>query len=344
MAEDDSRTEKSSTQKSAKPSAESKKKDKVKKQSSLKQSTEATTSESKEILPTVPPTGFLSFHHNVITPELEKYAAEKLNETPETRAKALREFHELVDNDPDLHVTAEDRLILIWLRSKKFDAKKAFDFMKLGLNYVESYRYLLERKDPVTIRRVNSKNMFGFLPYRDPDGRAILYARADCWDPNTIPAADCIFAGLVAVQSAGHNEVNQIIGFVVILDLKDLKIQQVLAMSRWMIFGTVLLQRACPCFLKAFHVINIPPFYKIGWKLVKPLLSEKIKKRFIFHKSSDLTTLYEYLPKAILPPELGGTVPFTNEHWAKDIDKIEEDYYYYLRQNFLKSKRKKQNK
>ncbi|XP_055944890.1 retinaldehyde-binding protein 1-like [Argiope bruennichi] len=344
MAEDESRSKKSTEKATSKPTVEVKKKDKSKKSSSKEAGAVANGSVASaqewQLQPSQPPKGFLPFSHNIITPEIQKYAAEKLNETEETKARALKEFHELVDNDPDLHLTAEDNLILIWLRTKKFDAKKAFDLLKLGLTYVESYRYLLERNEPEIVRKVNSCNMFGFLPYRDQDGRAIMYTRADKWDPNEIPAADAIFTGVMAVQNAGHNPVNQILGFVVILDLKDLKIQQVLAMSRWMIFGTVLLQRACPCFLKAFHVINISPFYKIGWKLVKPLLSEKIRKRFIFHKSSDLSTLYEYVPKEILPPELGGNVPFTNEHWAKDIDKIERDYFYYLSQNFMKSKRK----
>ncbi|GBN68572.1 Retinaldehyde-binding protein 1 [Araneus ventricosus] len=344
MAEDGSRSKISTEKATSKPTTGVKKKDKNKKSSSKASEAAANGSAipSKELQlqPTQPPKGFLPFSHNVVTPEMEKYAAEKLNETEETRTKGLEEFRKLVYGDPDLHIEAEEQLALIWLRSKKFDAKKAFDFLKLGFHYVESYRYLLERRDPEIVRKVHSLGMFGFLPYRDPDGRAIMYARADKWDASEIPAWDAIFSGLMAVQDAGHNPVNQIIGFVVILDLKDLKIQQVLAMSRWMIFGTVLLQRACPCFLKAFHVINIPPFYKIGWKLVKPLLSEKIRKRFIFHKSSDLSTLYEHIPKDILPPELGGNVPFTNEHWSKNIDKIEENYYYYLSNNFMKSRRK----
>ncbi|GFV54564.1 alpha-tocopherol transfer protein-like [Trichonephila clavipes] len=339
MAEDD--TKSSSQKSSTKSSSDFKKNGKAKKSASKTLEAAIVDLSIEQILPYIPPKGILPFNHSMITPEFKKYAAEKLNETDEVRGKAIEEFRQLVINDPDLEVTDEDDLILLFLRSRKFDVKRAFDFMKLGLSYVESYRYILEREDPAIVRRVIKTNMIGFLPYRDTEGRAIIYSRADCWNPDEIPAADCIFTGVMAVQSAGHNPVNQIAGFIVILDLKDLKVHQVLAMSRWMIFGAITLQRACPCFMKAFHVINTPPFYKIGWKLVKPLLSEKIRKRFIFHKSSDLSTLYEFVPKEILPKELGGPISFSNDHWAKDIDRIEKEYYYYLNHNCLRSKKKK---
>ncbi|KAG8188118.1 hypothetical protein JTE90_029046 [Oedothorax gibbosus] len=284
--------------------------------------------------------GYLSYMMKEITPELAAHAKLNLNETEESRREGLRKMREILKADPDLKFTDTDDFLLIFLRSRKFDPKRSSDFFKTGLSYIESYRHLLDRKDPEVIRSIIGSKMVGFMPYRDAKGRAIIYARADKWDWTTIPAGDAIFGGVVAVQSAAHNPVNQVSGFVVVLDLKDLKIQQVLAMTRWLIFGTITLQRACPCFMKAFHVINVPPIYKIGWKLVKPLLSEKIRKRFIFHKSDDLSTLYEYIPQEILPKELGGPYPFTNDYWAQDIDLIENLYYSYLDNNYFISKRK----
>ncbi|XP_015927014.1 alpha-tocopherol transfer protein-like [Parasteatoda tepidariorum] len=297
-----------------------------------------------QISSTVPPDGFLPYHWNVITPAMAATAAKNINETEETRTKGLKVMREILRSDPDIEFTDEDDILLVFLRSRKFDGERAAEFFKTGLHYVENYRYLLQRKDPAILRKFLRTNTFGFLPYRDSKGRAIIYARADLWDPDEIAAADCIFGGLISVRSAGDNPVNQVTGFVVLLDLKGLRIQQIIAMSKWMLFGTVALQRACPCFMKAFHVINIPSFYKIGWKIVKPLISEKIRKRFIFHKSQDLNSLYEHLPPDILPPELGGKLgPFTNDHWASDsqIDALEKKYYDQLNTNGIISKRKK---
>ncbi|KFM78185.1 Clavesin-2, partial [Stegodyphus mimosarum] len=125
-----------------------------------------------------------------------------------------------------------------------------------------------------------------------------------------------------------ENPVNQVAGFVAILDLKNLKLEQVLAISSWLILGTQAMQRCCPCIVKEIHLINMPPIFKVGWKLVKPLLSEKIRKRIMFHKSTEWNSLHNLISPKILPSELGGMLgPFSNQHWIQDIDSIERQYY-----------------
>ncbi|GFS34299.1 retinaldehyde-binding protein 1 [Nephila pilipes] len=189
MAEDDKTS--SSLKSSTKSSADCKKNGKLSSKKTSSKALEVAIVESpvnpkEQRQPTVPPQGFLPFNHTMITSYFKKYAAEKLNETDDIRDKAIEEFRNLVRNDPDLEVTDEDDLILLFLRSRKFDVKRAFEFMKLGLSYVESYRYMLEREDPAIVRRVIETNMVGFLPYRDAEGRAIIYSRADSWNPDEI--------------------------------------------------------------------------------------------------------------------------------------------------------------
>lgn len=100
MAEDSNHGKTSTATATSKPTTDVKKKDKSKKSKSKKSGASANGSaaQSQLQLPVEPPKGFLPFSHDVITPELKKYAAEKLNETEETKAKALKEFHELVDS------------------------------------------------------------------------------------------------------------------------------------------------------------------------------------------------------------------------------------------------------
>lgn len=62
---------------------------------------------------------------------------------------------------------------------------------------------------------------------------------------------------------------------------------------------------AYPVKLKEVHVINISPFVDFLFNWVKPFLKEKIKKRVHFHTT--LESLYEFVPKEMIPEEYGGT-------------------------------------
>lgn len=63
-------------------------------------------------------------------------------------------------------------------------------------------------------------------------------------------------------------------------------------------------QEAYPVKLKEVHVINVSPFVDTIVNFVKPFLKEKIRNRIFMH--SKLDTLYEHIPREILPEEYGG--------------------------------------
>lgn len=66
----------------------------------------------------------------------------------------------------------------------------------------------------------------------------------------------------------------------------------------------VCVQEAYPVKLKEVHVINVSPLVDTILNFVKPLLKEKIRNRIFMH--SDLKTLYDHIPREILPTEYGG--------------------------------------
>ncbi|XP_035233802.1 clavesin-1-like [Stegodyphus dumicola] len=198
--------------------------------------------------------------------------------------------------------------------------------------FVDSHRKFFERLDwSAVVRRFLQANVIGFLPYRDSKGSALLYLKAERWDPDQISADDAIFGAIVSIFSAIENPVNQVAGIVVIIDLKHLKLQQIIAISSWLILGTQAMQRCCPFMVKEVHIINVPPVFKAAWKLIKPLISDKIRKRIIFHKSIEWKTLHNLISPNILPSELGGFLGhLNNEHWTKDLD-LEQLYYKLLK-------------
>lgn len=63
-------------------------------------------------------------------------------------------------------------------------------------------------------------------------------------------------------------------------------------------------QEAYPVKLKEVHVVNVSPLVDTIINFVKPFLKEKIRNRIFMH--SNLDTLYDHVPKDILPAEYGG--------------------------------------
>jgi len=66
----------------------------------------------------------------------------------------------------------------------------------------------------------------------------------------------------------------------------------------------ICVQEAYPVKLKEVHVVNISPIVDTVINFVKPVLKEKIRNRIFLH--SDLKTLYEHVPREMLPTEYGG--------------------------------------
>lgn len=79
------------------------------------------------------------------------------------------------------------------------------------------------------------------------------------------------------------------------------------------------LQEAYPVRLRAMHIINCPPFLNKMVSIVKPFIHEDVYKMIHFH-TEGMDSLYEKVPRHMLPDEYGG-----NAGDIKDIKKIWTD-------------------
>ncbi|KAK4883684.1 hypothetical protein RN001_007003 [Aquatica leii] len=87
-------------------------------------------------------------------------------------------------------------------------------------------------------------------------------------------------------------------------------------------------QEAHPVRLKQIHVINVPPFLDKTLTIVKPFIKSEVSAMLHFHQPNS-TTLFEHVPKELLPEEYGGTAGT-----LADIKKIWIDKLYNSR-NYL---------
>ncbi|CAH1112962.1 unnamed protein product, partial [Psylliodes chrysocephalus] len=93
-------------------------------------------------------------------------------------------------------------------------------------------------------------------------------------------------------------------------------------------------EEAHPMKLKQVHYVNAPPFFDRFLSLLKPIIKKDVLKMVHFHlPNSD--TLFDYIPRDLLPEEYGGTVGRCNDlnkKWVELVLKwrdyvLDEDYW-----------------
>ncbi|XP_069699160.1 alpha-tocopherol transfer protein-like [Periplaneta americana] len=92
--------------------------------------------------------------------------------------------------------------------------------------------------------------------------------------------------------------------------------------------------------LKAFHIINAPPFAGVFVELIKSILSSKLVARVHVH-GKDLTELHKQVPKESLPTEMGGCGGSIIDNWNLWLKKLETYQDWFLQHENVKSDEKK---
>lgn len=76
------------------------------------------------------------------------------------------------------------------------------------------------------------------------------------------------------------------------------------------------IQEAAPFNIKKVHFINCSYILDKMFALIKPLLNKELLQVIYFH-TQGLESLYEHIPKALLPTELGGDMGAMSEIYEK---------------------------
>jgi len=107
-----------------------------------------------------------------------------------------------------------------------------------------------------------------------------------------------------------------IYGLVFLLDLKHCQLSYLLSFTPSLTKNLMrCIDEATPLRVGGVHYVNPPKFVARLVNFFKMFMPTKIQNRIVVHETFD--TLYEYIPKDVLPDEYGGT--------AGSIEKFEED-------------------
>ncbi|XP_046737799.1 alpha-tocopherol transfer protein-like isoform X2 [Diprion similis] len=260
------------------------------------------------------------------TEEMSKQIRVELNEDPTTRQGDLKLIKEWLVKQPHLPAFDDDLRLMTFLRGCKFSLEKCKRKLDMYFTMRSIVPEFFSQRDitRAEMREITSTIQTPPLPGLTKNGRRVIVMRGAEKEIATPNVAEMMKLVLMIGDIRLAEELIGVAGDVYILDAT------VATPTHFAKFTPAILkkfltcvQEAYPVKLKEIHVVNISPLVDTIVNFVKPFLKEKIRNRIFVH--SNFKTLYDHVPKEILPSEYGGDagpIQPIHEAWIKKL----EDY------------------
>ncbi|XP_054086526.1 alpha-tocopherol transfer protein-like isoform X2 [Zeugodacus cucurbitae] len=217
----------------------------------------------------------------------------------------IDELYEWFQQNPKLPKEIDRILLKRFYRCMYGDIKGTKKLIQINYGLRNKHSHIFLERDPTDS---DSKQTFDYadlvpLPGLTAEGYKVNHT-ADT--KAFFMVSDCRFNMYDGdVSTEGHLETFAS-GEVQIFDMNGYTLKHLSKMT----FSTLriymaFLQEALPVHLKAIHIINCPSYLDKVVSIMKPFISREVFKLIHFHTVS-LDSLYEHVPRSILPEEYGG--------------------------------------
>jgi len=160
---------------------------------------------------------------------------------------------------------------------------------------------------PESVSHVFKEEIQAVMEKRDSQGRHVFIFIAGKWNPDKVNLDDIFRSNYLFLEEMTSTEETQICGVTAIVDFEGMSFYQARQFTpKHAIRMVQIIQDSFPCRFQEFHMINQPQVFNFLFAVVKPFLSEKIKKRIYLH-GRDMESLHDKVDPEILPDFLGGS-------------------------------------
>jgi hypothetical protein len=218
-------------------------------------------------------------------------------------------------------------LLLRYLKIYDFDDEKAYDLLVTNLEMRKKFPQIFENRDLSSNEIQQALHTFHLfdLPQKTTENHKISIFRLADSDPDKF-----VFLEIVRMASSTLDgrfvrcdEGEMIDGDFMVFDMQGFTFKHLYKcvanlslMNSYMKYS----QEAVPLKMMGNHFINCSPIFSKLMGMIKPFMNKEVKESLHFHTSMD--TLYEKLPRELLPEELGGSAGTINDifkDWLKKL-------------------------
>ncbi|XP_072934251.1 alpha-tocopherol transfer protein-like [Epargyreus clarus] len=260
--------------------------------------------------------------------EMWKKIRVELNEDVNTRDRDLEAIKDWMRKQPHLPDEWDEGRIMTFLRGCSFSLEKCKRKLDMYFTMRAACPEFFTNRDinSQELRDLMTKAQGPPLPGLTPNGRRVTICRGLDKNIETHQLNEAFKLAMMIGDIRLLEEVEGVAGDIYILDASIVAPSHLGKLSPSAVKKFLIcVQEAYPVKLKEVHIVNTSPIIETVVNLVKPFLKEKIKNRIFIH--TDINTLYEHVPKEMLPAEYGGnsgSINDINEAWVKKMEEYKD--------------------
>ncbi|XP_067009451.2 retinol-binding protein pinta [Anabrus simplex] len=273
-----------------------------------------------------------------LTGELEEIARTQLNEDPGRMVDGIAQIKDFLNTQP--HITArqvwvvflDDQFLATFLRGCHFDVEEA---KKKVENYYTMRTALPDwfaRRDPLSPELQEVLSLGEMFPLAaDRQGRPVWLIRLGAHDPSKVTLDD-IMKTVFMMQEVifMEDDAAVICGHTYLVDCAAIRAENLGQFTPAYVKKTMVCwQDVYPIRAQAINMLNMPPVFEAIFSLGMTLAKESFREKFFLH-GNNMESVYNNVPKSILPSEYGGEAGSLSSMAAAWKNKLENYREYFL--------------
>lgn len=254
------------------------------------------------------------------------YSSAPKAELSAEETRALEDMKVRVQAEPDFKDFVTEPMMIEFLMARKFEVDRALVLLRSHMSWRRENGILNRdnlRLDPVIIHEIESAKLLTDTSSRDAEGAQIVYFRPSLMSSaktQTTSTQDFCRAVFFLLQRCISDPLTQRQGFLFICDLTGTKMTNV---NYTLIRATIeMLQNRFPGRLKKVLLLEPPRFFKMAFKMIKPLIAEKYLQKMCI---VTMPEILDHAPASGVMKEYGGLVDYDHNRFVELIKSEEQE-------------------
>ncbi|XP_073813878.1 alpha-tocopherol transfer protein-like [Musca autumnalis] len=265
---------------------------------------------------------------------LQKIAKDELFEDPSRIPKDLEIFKLWIEQQPHLKVRMDEQFLIQFLRGCKYSMEKAKEKIDQYYTLKTKYPNILGvyDVDNERFRQISHSGIIVALPKPlNGNGERLMVGHMN-YSPDEYTYEELLRPIMAMYELFTiYDPYTSICGVRTIIDVSKLTMAHILHANLSQLKTAInFFEKSLPLRIKAIYYVNIPPVANSFFKILFPLLSEKLRQRIFL--CGTVEDLKQHIPVEYLPQYYGGSNGSMEEH-IQDLNAKYDEHRQFFKDN-----------